>query len=343
MSKRLTKLWRKTVPGDLPCPQADGERVWRRVAAEAAPRRSPRLRRTVRWAAAVAAVLVLLTATAAAGGALSEYSVFSEMFRGGEPSEYALSLVDMEPKSVSNNGYTMTVTSSVGDDSQVLFTLEIKPETEEARAFLASEEFENLTASESVRKKASDHGPIALTASWIGWGTMGLSWSRYDPETDSVRIEANLNVDWSLYRQVSVHMNAMEDDVWLRFGVNRVPSVTVDIAEEAEEPGVYQVRLSPISAWFAYVVQEDPEEPEPRRAPMPEVSVLWEDGTLTNLWEIDALGPSGHGRSVDDELWHYERYWRFESIQDFSEVIAVVYDGMAYPLNGGESYALEQA
>lgn len=340
MRHPLKKLWRETVPGQMPCPLADRKRVLRRVtAALPEQRRSLRLRRTIRTLAAAAAVLVLLTATAAAGGALSEYSVFSGMFR--EPSDYALSIVDMEPKSVSSNGYTLTVTSSVADDSEALFTLEIRPETEEARAFLASEEFEDLTASENVSKKASDYGLVALTASWVGWQSMGLNWSPYDPETDSVQVAVQMSVDWGLWKHVSVHMNAMEDDVWLRFKVSQAPSVTVDIAEEAEEPGVYKVRLSPISVWFDYAAEENAEEAEPRHTPMPEVSALWEDGTLTNLWELDASGPNGGGRSEDGTLWHYEYYWRFRSIQDFSKVTAIVYDGTVYPLDGGESYPLE--
>lgn len=354
MSDRLKKLWRRTVPRQAACPLPDRRRVLRRVMAEAAPRRFPRLHRAVRWAGALSAVLVLLTATAAAGGALSEYSVFSGMFRDGEPSEYALSLVDMEPKSVSNNGYTMTVTSSVADDSRALFTLEIRPETEEAREFLASEDFHRLTSPEHIQRWTSDIGPIALSASWVGWRSMGTTMCGYNPETDSVQVDVSMNMGPGLRRQVSVHLNTMDDDVWLRFDVNRVPSVTVALAEAEEAPGVYKVRLSPLSVWVEYVVEQEPEEIENveaaqtdavgRRKSMPRISLLWEDGTLTNLWELDAIGPNGSGRSSGDgTLWHLKHHWRFRSIQDFSGVMAVVYEGMVYPLDGGESYALEEA
>ncbi|MCI9586755.1 MAG: DUF4179 domain-containing protein [Oscillospiraceae bacterium] len=344
MGDRLKKLWRRTVPRQAACPLPDRRRVLRRVMAEAVPRRSLRLHRAVRWAGALAAVLVLLTVTAAAGGTLSEYSVFSGMLRDAEPSEYALSLVDMEPKSVSSNGYTMTVTSSVADDSRALFTLEIRPETEEAREVLASEDFYSLTNPESVLQWANGFGPIALSASWVGWQNMSSSFKGYDPETDSVQVDVSMDMGPALWRQVSVHLSTMDDDVWLRFDVNRVPSVTVSLAEMEEAPGVYKVRLSPLSVWVEYVVEETQEERRDlkKRKTMPPVSVLWEDGTLTNLWELDIGGASGSGRSSDDDLWHYKYYWRFRSVQDFSEVIAVVYEGMVYPLDGGESYALEE-
>ena len=106
MSNRLKKLWRGAVPGRTPCPCADRGAVLRRVeAALPGQRRVLRLRRTARVLAAAATALALLTATAAAG-ALPAFSVFGGMLRGGEPSEYELSLVDMEPRSVSNNGYS---------------------------------------------------------------------------------------------------------------------------------------------------------------------------------------------------------------------------------------------
>lgn len=343
MRHPLKKLWRETVPGQMPCPLADRKRVLRRVtAALPEQRRSLRLRRTARTLAAAAAVLVLLTATAAAGGALSEYSVFSGLFR--EPSDYALSIVDMEPKSVSNNGYTLTVTSSVADDSEALFTLEIRPETEEARAFLASEDFGALTASESVRGKANDYGPIALTASWIGWETLRMGRSMYDPETDSVCVEVGMDMGPGLWRQVSVHLNTMDDDVWLNFGVNRVPSVTVEIAEVEEKPGLYKVRLSPLSVWMEYAIEETAAERRAAgvRETMPHVSALWADGTLTDLWELDTSGAGGSGRSSDNYLWHYKNYCRFSQVQDFGQVTAIVYDGTVYPLDGGESYPLEE-
>ena len=349
MSNRLEKLWREVVPGRSPCPRASKVRVLGRIAAAQPRRRSLRLRRAVRWTAAVAAVLVLLTATAAAGGMLPEYSVFSGIFRSSEPSEYALSLVDMEPKSVSGSGYTMTVTSSVADDSVALFTLEIRPETEEARAFLASEEFDALTASESVRGKANDFGPIALTASWIGWETLGMGRGSYDPETDSVQVSVSMNMGPGLWRKVSVHLNTMDDDTWLSFGVNRVPSVTVKFADVEDVPGVYKVRLSPLSVWMEFVAEEPREEEKTGESqhtagsgrPIPEVSALWEDGTLTNLWELDTGGSSGSGRGVSGELWHWKYHWRFSGVQDFGKVTALVYNGTVYPLNGAESYPLE--
>ena len=162
MKKRLQLLWDEVTPDGGPCPQPDIKTVQRRVdaALDGRPRTAPR--RVLRLAAAAVAAMLLITGAAAAGGALELplHNVLSFFFRG-ENAPGSEQLVDARPISVSDDNYTLTVTTSLADRNDVYFTLTIEAKTARARKYLSDPE---LGLTQTAAKQRLFRGRKALKA-----------------------------------------------------------------------------------------------------------------------------------------------------------------------------------
>lgn len=68
---------------------------------------------------------------------------------------------------------------------------------------------------------------------------------------------------------------------------------------------------------------------------------LWEDGTYTELESL--LGGNGHGsgHGVAGEPYQYTESESFRTVQDLSDLEAVVFGDMAYPLDHGKPYEVD--
>ena len=92
------------------------------------------------------------------------------------------------------------------------------------------------------------------------------------------------------------------------------------------------VTLSPLSCHVEYTAGE------PERYPV--LYFLWTDGTVNGIGELRSNHGSGHvGRQGD--VYVCEHTWPFDAVQDLSRLSAVIFEGMAYPLDGGEPYAVD--
>ena len=328
MEKRLQLLWNEVMPDGGPCPQPDVTAVRRRVdaALDGRPRAMPH--RILRLAVAAAAAMLLITGAAAASGALELplHNVLSFFFRG-ENAPGSEQLVDAQPISVSDDNYTLTVPTSLADRNDVYFTLLIEAKTARARAYLSAPD---LVMS----------GALVIDIPRSNGGTATHT-SAYDPLTRTVRVEVDATV--SQTGEIAVRLNDMEEGLWLRFQAQPVSDLTLRI--DAEDRGVgpwlnpgqiegpvtlKTVTLSPLSCHVEFTTAE--------YGLFPVLYFLWEDGTVDSLKNLSTPG-GGHGDRQGD-LYVIEHTWPFEAVQDLSRLSAVIFEGMAYPLDGSEPYEI---
>ena len=71
----------------------------------------------------------------------------------------------------------------------------------------------------------------------------------------------------------------------------------------------------------------------------PVLHFLWADGTVDALEDLSTPG-GGHGDRQGD-LYVIEHTWPFDAVQDLSRLEAVIFEGMAYPLDGSEPYEID--
>lgn len=327
MKHRLQELWDQTAPDSGPCPQPDVKKVRRRVdaALDAKPRPIPR--RALRLAAAAAAVL-LLSGTALAGGELipPEFNVLSHNFTWGSNPESAIAMMTITPVSAEDSNYNMTVTSSLADGNRLYFTLIVEAKNDEAKERLENTESGGL-----------------LSLRIPGSNSFGLS-GEAGPEDGVWRLD--VSAAWRAGKSAAIRLNLMDEGVWLEFPVKPVRSITLEVDAQCQGVGgmsyaaggpvsVDQVELSPLSYTLRYTTSQLDAYPAPY--------FLFQDGSLRTMGQVRALGPSG---GSDTGLFHQypDRHrcsWEFGSIQDLSQLEAIVFGGTAYPLNGGEPYEVD--
>ena len=328
MEKHLQILWDDVMPDGGPCPQPDVTAVQRRVdaALDGKPRAVPR--RVLRLAVAAAAVLLLITGAAAAGGALELplHNVLSFFFRG-ENAPGSEQLVDANPISVSDGNYTLTVTTILADKNDVYFTLTIEAKTARARKYLSDSE-----------RRRNDYLTIHIPRDNGGTAPSSV----YDRFAHVLRVEVKATLGPT--GEIAVRLNDMEEGLWLRFTAQPVPDLTLRIDAEGRGIGPWPtfdqmegpvtlntVTLSPLSCHVEFTTAE--------YGLFPVFYFLWADGTVDALEDLSTPG-GGHGERQGD-LHMIEHTRPFEAVQDLSRLEAVIFEGMAYPLDGGEPYEID--
>ena len=330
MKNRLQTLWDEVMLDRGPCPQPDVKKVRRRVDAALDSKHHIVPRRALRLAMAGTAAVLLLTGTALAGGELipPEYNVLNAMFTWGgrENPEAAIAMMTITPVSVEDDNYTMTVTSSLADENKLYFTLLIEAKHDEAR-----ERLETTEAGELLSLRVS------------GSNSYGIS-GEISP-VDGVW-HLDVSATWKAGNSASVRLNTMDENVWLTFPVKPVRSLTLEVNAEGLGLGgdncihgapvtVSTIKVSPLSYAVDYTSAEITVRPV--------VYFLFKDGSLLTMGQMDVLGPSGgsaHGM-FNQYPGREKLSWRFPSVQDLSLMEAVVFGGMAYPLDGGEPYEVD--
>lgn len=327
MKNRLQSLWDQVLPEGGPCPQPDHKRVRRRV--DAALDKKPRALhpwRTLRLAALCAAALALLTGAAAVTEivlAPPTYNVLSAFFQGdAAPWE---ELMDFQPVSVSDGSYTLTLTSTVADSNTLFYTFTVEAHSDEAWEALQAQMKESFGDLFSFRF----HGGLG-----IGDGEM-------DPESRTICLAVSTSRKW--IASAAVRLNLMDEGKWLSFSYRPVSGLKLTIGAEglgrtdshAASPAqgtvtLNRLTLSPLTLEAEYTTENTDL--------FPVLYFLWEDGTVSEVEPL--LGGDGHGsgRGTVGEAWDYTRSYSFAAVQDLSRLEAVVFEGMAYPLDGGGPY-----
>lgn len=333
----FAELWRDTVPSEVPCPHPmDPEDMVRQVnaALDGLPsERRQHMRQKTRFAAVFIAAVVALVGTALA--VTIHWDVLDTYFRGDTSA--AKPLVDHEVRSISDKDYTLTVESSVSDSTTALLLVRVDALTEASRTFMFSDDFNGMdTWSIYPLLPEENDGDDASTPS--SWG-VGYS------ELEELRTESStfwrFDVDLAGATALRVRLGYMEEGAALEFDLIPAESVTVDIG--ATGPGaptldnaqggditVDSVTLSPLTCQIEATIVDPDREADPL------LFFLMEDGTLIttgqSLTSVSAL-------RIHGEQWSF--HYRFQSVMDLSQLAAVVFDGTAYPLDGGKPYAVE--
>lgn len=332
MKNRLQTLWDEVAPDSGPCPQPDAKRVRRRVdaALDGKPRKVHAYR-ALRLAVAAAAAVLLLTGTALAGVELipPEFNVLSHNFLRGENAANAIAMMTITPVSVEDDNYTLTVTSSLADGNELYFTLLIEAKNDEARERLESTDFGDLLSLRIFG--SSSHGISGEAAPADGVWHLDVS------------------ATWKAGKSASVRLNTMEEGKWLTFPVKPVRSITVEVNAGGQGRGdsdhagggpvtLKTVEVSPLSFKLDFTTPYADQG-------VPVVAFLWKDGAIQTAGQLDAVHPSGHGGPDSlfgsSETFRGQYSYQFPSVQDLSLLEAVIFEGMAYPLDGGEPYEVD--
>lgn len=336
MKKRLQKLWDETVPqgGGAPCPDANA--VLQRVdaALDGTPRKS-QTRRILRRAVLIAAVLLLLTvfSIAANGGEPPLRNVIDAFFWESSDRALASSLIDDNPITISDDQYTMTVTSSAADKNKVYLTLNVVPKNEEAKARLQAE-----------CQKGEAPAILSFRTYFLG-DSSGSESSGINPETGIFESEVSRQLlPWPFSRSISIRCSLMEEKLWLKVPIHPISSVRMEInatapggpSQESASGGPVTIKklvISPMSVFVQYTTPVD-------EIGEPVLYFLWKDGTVNTLHELGMIYPSGSGVFGDTEFSAKYTY-KFDGIQDLTKMEAVIFGDMAYPLDGGTPYAYD--
>lgn len=328
MKSRLQTLWDQVSPEGGPCPQPNPWGV--RQLVDAALDKKPRaahLWRKLKLAALCAAALVLLTGAAAVTElvlAPPAYNVLSAFFRGdATPWE---DLMDFQPVSVSDDNYTLTVTSTAADKSTLFYTLTIEAHSDQAWEALELQKRESFYDLFSFRS----HGSIGIGG-------------EIDPELRTFYVSIRTSRGWG--SSAGIRLNLMEKGKWLSFSYRPVSDLKLTVGAEGQGTGGWawpdlagpvtleRLTLSPLTLEAEYTTGDFDL--------FPVLYFLWEDGTVSGVEPL--LGRAGHGSGHDsgDGNKKVTKSYSFPAVQDLSKLEAVVFEGMAYPLDKGEPYPVD--
>lgn len=323
MKNRLQELWQYTVPDSGPCPQPDTKAVQRRVdAALDKNRRTFHLRRKLKLAALCAAALALLTGAAAVVEVVwPECNVLSANFQGN--TDQWKNMVNTQPVSVSDDNYTLTLTSSLADRIQLFYTLTVQARSDEAWDALVNWE-----------------GNWGDLWSFRFAGSLSMGGDGADPENRTMYV--SVATERALGNFSGVRLELMKEGVWLNFSYTPVSDLSLDInadgparADRIPDPfdgtvTLKRLTLSPFTVQAKYITEDT--------HLFPVLQFLWEDGTYS---QVELGGGRGHGCGTEDGKWDHTMSESYSSPQDLSTLEAVIFGGMAYPLDHSEPYEVD--
>lgn len=329
MKNRLQALWDQVSPEGGPCPQPDAKAVRRRVdAALDKKRRAAHPWRALKLTALCAAALVLLTGAAAVTElvlAPPTYNVLSAFFQGdAAPWE---SLMNFQPVSVSDDNYTLTVTSTVADKSTLFYTFTIEAHSDEAWEALELQKRESFYDLFSFRS----HGSISIGG-------------EIDPELRTIYVSICTSRGWG--SSAGIRLNLMEKGKWLSFSYRPVSDLKLNINAEGQGTGGWaypelagpvtleRLTLSPLTLEAEYTTGNT--------NLFPVLYFLWEDGTVSDQDSLRSGTGHGNGNGHGvNGVTKMNQSYSFPTVQDLSKLEAVVFEGMAYPVDKGEPYPVD--
>lgn len=343
MSTPLQDLWDEVVPLEGPCPAPRPGEVARRVnaALDAVPSERKRHMRQ-KWRTAVILAAALLALAGSALAVARNWTVLDAFFGGS--SQTGEALMDTTAYSVSDDNYTLTVTSSVSDGSTAYLTVTVEAKTTEAVETLMADDFENMDTW-SVSFPEPEEEPEEGTAEAIS-ASFGTS------EAESLRTDTSRT--WSLElivgsgtpQTISLRLNAMEEGLKLEVPLTLAQSVTVTVGAEGTGAGTLyhaaggpvtleSVTLSPLGLTLDYTYPADSGQS------WPVVAFLGTDGTLYTWSQLVSDLSQGGTSQQEGETVTASMDYSFRAVQDLSQLEAVVFEGRAYPLDGGDPYEVD--
>ena len=351
MKSSYRRLWDAVLPGKRACPELRSADISRRVTAalDAVPSERKRyMRHKLRVAAVFAAAAVALTGTALA--VADSWNVLNAYFEGDTTP--GAELVDDQPRVLQDDSYTLTVESSVSDGSAALLLIRLDARTEEAAAFMRSDDFNGIDLWSIYPLVPAQDGEGSAALEHPSVLSVGYS------EVEELRTETSttwqFDVDLSGMEADAVHIRMGYMDKGLSLDLPLAPArpVTLDIGASGAGLAWYDVledsrvtlnavSISPLSFHMDVAWETDGGRTE---APLPPVLFRMADGSLRTMGQT--LQQIIQGSSVtwtNDGQTEYRGGWdlRFRCVQDLSQISGVVVWGREYPLDGGASRAVE--
>ena len=342
MRDRMQALWDDVVPLGGTCPQADPAAVKRRVnaALNAVPsERRTYMRQKIRLAAAAAAVVGLLAGTALA--AAGQWNVL-DFFYEGDTSP-AVNYVNNQVYSVSDDNYTLSVTSSVADTRSAYLLVTVEAKTDVAKATLMADDFENISTFDLYTLSGDTANPEAALCGF-GYGEDELL------RTGSSRSYGMSTHEMGPAYALRLRAGFMEDGLYVDIPLTSVKPLSLEINAEGTSFGTTHnvkggasltldsISLSPLSLHMEYSYPAGGGEAEPL------LLFRKTDGTLLSWGQV--VGTSGGMFATGEEdsgTAFISADYRLRSVRDLSRLDAVIFNGMAYPLDGGAPEAVEIA
>ena len=344
MRDRMRELWDDVVPADAPCPQADPAAVKRRVnaALNAVPsERRTYMRQKIRLAAAAAAVVGLLAGTALA--AAGQWNVL-DFFYEGDTSP-AVNYVNNQVYSVSDDNYTLSVTSSVADTRSAYLLVTVEAKTDEAKAALMADDFENISTFDLYTLSGDTANPEAALCGF-GYGEDELL------RTGSSRSYGMSTHEMGPAYALRLRAGFMEDGLYVDIPLTSVEPLSLEINAEGTSFGtthnvkggasltLASISLSPLSLHMEYSYPAGGGEAEPL------LLFRKTDGTLLSWGQV--VGTSGGMFATGSESSGYSVPVRalceglgVECIWDNeAQTAAMTYRGVTIVLTPGSTTAL---
>ncbi|MCI9474089.1 MAG: copper amine oxidase N-terminal domain-containing protein [Flavonifractor sp.] len=338
MKKHFDQLWREaggTGPAPGICSRDIRNRVDAALGRETGGRRNS-MKHQLRVFAVAAVVTALLAGSALAA---SNWNVLSAYFRGDTAP--ASPLLDETVRRVEDDNYILTVESSASDGNLALLLLRVEAKNQETADFLRSDEFNDmdtwsfrLLRAEPETKESG--GDAALNVFSFGIGEVK---ERRTETSQTWKLSAELDGTGDGV-QARVRLGWMEEGLSITVPLSYVQPVTVAIGAEGPGMGslkdidggpveVEQVILSPFYMETVYRCLDASDDAE---APL---FFLFQDGSLLTRSQLVEIGISGN----HDGWGNHTQSFRLRSVLDLDALEAVVFNNMAYPLDGGADYA----
>ena len=339
MKAPMRELWDDVMSQAGPCPAPRPREVARLVneALDAVPsERKRHMRQKMKTAALLAAAVLVLTGSVFA--AARNWTVLDAFFGGS--SEEGEALMNDKAYSVSDDNYTLTVTSSLADEAAAYLTVTVTAKTPEATKALMADDFENMDTW-SVEVPHTEENTVGGAA--VASLATGEEEALRTENSRTWHMELRLG---STPETVSIRLGAMEKDLWLEVPLTLAQSVTVAVNARGTGAGTYDnasggpvtlrtVTLSPLGLTLDYTYAGEEARPVP--------AFLGADDTLYTWSQlVSDLSKGGTSRPEGEETAVSAKY-TFRTVRDLSALKAVVFEGMAYPLDGGEPYPVDTA
>jgi len=330
---RMDKLWREVgLPGPRPKVEASAiaARVSQTLDADPRERRS-HMRQKLRYAILAAALAASLTGTALAAEA--HLNLLPTFFRGDTAP--AQEYVDATPRSASDENYTLTVDSSVSDETSACLLVTVKALNEEARDFLFSDGFDGIDTFDiiAVNNVVSEAlGPVPWSA--------GFTYHPHIKTEDSVTYAIRTSFV-ATTTALRVRLGHMEKGLFAEVPLSPTPTVKLDINAtgqgvawlgdgEADQLTVLQVRLSPLTCQID-VLTSHGDWTHPRLLFRMADGTIHTQSQLMN-WE------SCH--RTDEETRAYTFDYSFYEVMELSQLQSVILFDTEYPLDGSTPRAV---
>lgn len=351
MRDRMRELWDGAVPVGVPCPQADPAAVKRRVnaALNAVPsERRAYMRQKLRFAAAVAAIAALLAGSALA--VAGQWNVLDFFYEGDTAP--AVEYVNNQAYSVSDDNYTLSVTSSVADTRSAYLLVTVEAKNDAARATLMADDFRNIDTffvrvleDETAEPEPTPEvdGPCAEVPS--ATGSFGTGEEEHLRTDTSRTFTIHIQPLSAAANGVRLRLGVMSEDDYVELPLDPLEPIGLEINTEGEGRGtgshieggpvtLERVSLSPLSLRLDYSYRQEVGKP------FPLLFFRMADDSLRTWGQMMDNDGSGSSYSKDGVV-SSSRDCQFRSVIELSQLDAVIFDGMAYPLDGGRPETVE--